>query len=154
MPGSPIHSHLMIKRYQLIIGAAIVAAILGGVIYQGFQSTVFYHTPGEILAAPSDFQGRTIRIGALVEKGSSRWDPEAVQLSFKVTEDSQNFIAVVYEGVKPDMFREGQGVVVEGRMDGSGVFRAETLLVKHSEEYSAVEKYVDKEQLYRTLSKQ
>ncbi len=144
----------MKKSYQLMIGAAIVAAILGGVAYQGFQSTVFFYTPGEILAAPADFRGRTVRIGALVEPGSAKWDPDAVQLNFRVSEDSRQFITVVYEGVKPDMFREGQGVVVEGRVDEAGVFRAETLLVKHSEEYSADETHETKEYLYKTLSKE
>ena len=63
-------------------------------------------------------------------------------------------ISVVYDGVKPDMFREGKGVVVEGRMDG-GVLRADTLLVKHSEEYSIDEgKVKDKERIYRSLVKE
>lgn len=141
----------MKRRYQLIIGGAIVAAILVAVLYQGFQSTVFYHTPAEILAAPGDFQGRTIRIGALVEPGSSRWNAEAVQLRFRVSEDSRQFISVVYEGVKPDLFREGQGVVVEGRLDGSGIFHADTLLVKHSADYAVDETRAAKERNYKTV---
>ena len=72
-----------------------------------------------------------------------------------ITEDSKRLIPVVYDGVKPDMYREGQGVVVEGRMDGGGVLRADTLLVKHSEEYSIDEaKVKDKERMYRTLMKE
>lgn len=146
----------MKKRYvQFLIGGAVVAAILGGVLYQSLQSTVFFYTPAEILAAPSKFRDRTIRIGALVEPASTQWDADRVLLKFKVSEDRQHFIPVVYAGVKPDMFREGQGVVVEGRLDGAGVFQASNLLVKHSEEYSVEGgKRHDKEALYRSLATQ
>ena len=102
----------MKRTIQLAVGGAIVVAILIAVLYQGFESTVFFHTPSELLAAPADFQGRTIRIGALVEPNTTEWDPEAVRLRFQVTDDAVHFIPVVFDGVKPDMYREGQGVVV------------------------------------------
>jgi len=141
------------RTIQLLIGGAIVAAIVGGVAYQSMESTVFFYTPTEILAAPRDFQGKTIRIGALVERNSTEWDAQAVQLRFRVTEDSSSFIPVVFAGAKPDLFREGQGVVVEGRLDGGGVFQASNVLVKHSEEYSVDDaKRHDKEAAYRTLA--
>lgn len=136
------------------IGGAIVAAILIGILYQGFESTVFFYTPSEILAAPKEFNGKLVRVGALVQRGSTRWDEQAVRLKFSITEDSQGMIPVVYDGVKPDMYREGQGVVVEGRMDAGGVLRADTLLVKHSEEYSVDDENVkDKEKMIRSLMK-
>ena len=143
------------RSTQLLIGAAIVAAILGGVLYQSLQSTVFFYTPAEILAAPATFRDKTIRIGALVEPSSTEWDAERVLLRFRVTEDRQHFIPVVFAGVKPDMYREGQGVVVEGRLGGDGTFHASNLLVKHSEEYS-VEGGLkhDKESLARSLAPQ
>ena len=145
----------MSRIAQLSIGGAIVAAILIGVLYQGFESTVFFHTPTEILAAPEKFNGKLVRVGALVQRGSTRWDEEAVRLKFSITEDAKQMIPVVYDGVKPDMYREGQGVVVEGRMDVGGVLRADTLLVKHSEEYSIDDaKVKDKEQMYRSLMKE
>jgi cytochrome c-type biogenesis protein CcmE len=137
---------------QFLIGGIIVAAILGGVLYQSLQSTVFFYTPAEILAAPDRFRDKTIRIGALVEPNSTEWDADKVLLKFRVTEDRQHFIPVVYTGVKPDMFREGQGVVVEGRIDGEGVMLASNLLVKHSEDYSVDQsKRHNKEAAYRTL---
>ena len=139
---------------QLSIGGAIVAAILIGILYQGFESTVFFHTPSEILAAPDEFNGKLVRVGALVQRGSTQWDEQTVRLKFSITEDSRSMIPVVYDGVKPDMYREGQGVVVEGRMDAGGVLRADTLLVKHSEEYSIDDaKVKDKEQMVRSLLK-
>ena len=140
------------RHYQFLIGGAIVAAILGGVLYQSLQSTVFFYTPAEILARPDGFRDKTIRIGALVVRDSTTWDADKVLLKFRVTEDNQHTIPVVYTGVKPDMFREGQGVVVEGRMDGSGTFLANNLLVKHSEQYSIDQsKRHDKEAIYSTL---
>ncbi len=140
------------RHYQFIIGGAIVAAILGGVLYQSLQSTVFFYTPAEILARPDGFRDKTIRIGALVVRDSTTWDADKVLLKFRVTEDNQHFIPVVYTGVKPDMYREGQGVVVEGRMDGAGTFRANNLLVKHSEQYSIDQsKRHNKEAIYSSL---
>jgi cytochrome c-type biogenesis protein CcmE len=143
----------MSKRHiQFLIGGAIVAAILAGVLYQSLQSTVFFYTPAEILARPDGFRDKTIRVGALVVKDSTTWDADKVLLKFRVTEDNQHFIPVVYTGVKPDMYREGQGVVVEGRMDGDGTFRANNLLVKHSENYSIDQsKRHNKEAIYSSL---
>lgn len=140
------------RTLQLLIGGALVAVIIGAVVYQSTETTVFFHTPQEVLAAPDDFRGKTIRIGALVEPGSTEWDAQEVMLRFRVTEDSEHFIPVVFAGVKPDMYREGQGVVVEGRMDGQGVLRADRVLVKHSEDYNVdQEKRVAKEEAYRSL---
>ena len=97
--------------------------------------TVFFYTPAEVLASPAEFEDKTIRIGALVQQGSVDWNAQAIQLSFKITEDGKKSIPVYYAGVKPDLFREGQGVVVEGKMNGPR-FEASQLLVKHSEEYT------------------
>ena len=142
----------MNRGIQLAIGGAIIFAILVAILYQGTQTTVFFYTPAEILAAPEEFRGKTIRIGALVEQGSTNWNPERVRLQFRVSEDSRNFIPVVFNGVKPDLFREGQGVVVEGRLDGKGTFQAGQVLVKHSEEYKVDTSQVQaKEALYRSL---
>ena len=142
----------MKRQYQLLIGAAIIALILGGIVYQSFETTVFFYTPKEILDNPAQFQGKTVRIGAMVEKESTQWDAEKVLLRFRVTEDNEHFIPVVYAGVKPDLFREGQGVVVEGQLDKQGNFVAANLLVKHSEEYSVDQaERMQKEAAYRSL---
>ena len=144
----------MNRQLQFIIGGAIIAAILGTVIYQSTESTVFFYTPSEILAEPASFQGKEIRIGGRVVPKSTQWNPAKVLLSFRVTENDRTFIPVVYQGPKPDMYREGQGVVVEGRMESGGVFRASSLLVKHSEEYTIDQsKRKNIEATYRTLVK-
>lgn len=143
----------MKTTYKFLIGGLIIFAVLAAVSIQGLQEmTVFFHTPAEILATPADFEDKTIRIGALVQRGSVQWDAESLHLSFNVTEDSKHYIAVVYQGVKPDMFREGQGVVVEGKMQGN-TFHAHQLLVKHSEEYKLdPEQHQKKKDYYKTLS--
>ncbi len=143
----------MKSTYKFLIGGLVIFAMLAAISIQGLQEmTVFFHTPEEILAAPADFENKTIRIGALVQPGSVEWDAKTLILSFNVTEDSKQFIPVVYVGVKPDMFREGQGVVVEGKMQGQ-VFTAHQLLVKHSEEYKLdPETHKSKKDYYKTLS--
>ena len=115
----------MKTRTKFVIGGFVIFATLAAISIQGLQkATVFFYTPQEVLAAPADFENKTIRIGALVQPGSVEWNAQAIRLAFKVTEDSRNFVPVVYNGVKPDMFREGQGVVIEGRMQGE-VFHAQ-----------------------------
>ena len=143
----------MKTRTKFVIGGLVIFSTLAAISIQGLQeATVFFYTPQEVLAAPADFENKTIRIGALVQPGSVEWNAQQIQLAFKVTEDSKHFIPVVYQGVKPDMFREGQGVVVEGKMQGE-VFRAQQLLVKHSEDYTVdPEQQKSKEAYYQSLS--
>ena len=143
----------MKTRTKFVIGGLVIFSTLAAISIQGLQeATVFFYTPQEVLAAPADFENKTIRIGALVQPGSVEWNARQIQLAFKVTEDSKHFIPVVYHGVKPDMFREGQGVVVEGKMQGE-VFRAQQLLVKHSEEYTVEPAHQkSKEAYYQSLS--
>ena len=118
------------------------------------KMTVFFYTPAEVLASPVAFEDKTIRIGALVKQGSVDWNAQAIQLSFKITEDGRKSIPVYYAGVKPDLFREGQGVVVEGKMNGLR-FEASQLLVKHSEEYKVkTEHKKSKEEYYKSILSQ
>ena len=118
------------------------------------KMTVFFYTPAVVLASPAEFEDKTIRIGALVQQGSVDWNAKAIQLSFKITEDGKKSIPVYYAGVKPYLFREGQGVVVEGKMNGLR-FEASQLLVKHSEEYKVkTEHKKSKEEYYKSILSQ
>ena len=139
-------------RLKFVIGGAIILATLTLLSVVGFQQmTVFFYTPQEVLAAPAKFEDKTIRIGALVRTGSVNWDAQNIRLSFEITEDSQHFIPVVYQGVKPDMFKEGQGVVVEGQMS-QNTFQAKQLLVKHSEDYKLnAQEHKNKKDYYKSL---
>ena len=118
------------------------------------KMTVFFYTPTEVLSSPTEFENKLIRIGALVKQGSVDWNAQAIKLSFKITEDGEKSINVIYSGVKPDLFREGQGVVVEGKMNGPK-FEARQLLVKHSEEYTVeTEHKKSKEEYYKSILSQ
>ena len=145
----------MKPKNKFLIGAGIIFAVIAAFSVQELkEKTVFFYTPNEVLANPSKFENKTIRIGALVKDGSLEWNSESVQLSFKVTENGKEFIPVIYNGVKPDLFREGQGVVVEGKMNGNR-FEAIQLLVKHSEEYTIENEHEKrKENYYKSIQLQ
>ena len=142
----------MKTRTKFVIGGAVILAVIVALSLQELQKmTVFFYTPAEVLASPVEFEDKTIRIGALVQQGSVDWNAQAIQLSFKITEDGKKSIPVYYAGVKPDLFREGQGVVVEGKMNGPRL-EANQLLVKHSEEYTVeTEHKKSKEEYYKSI---
>ena len=102
---------------KFLIGGIVIFVVITALSLQELREmTVFFYTPEEVLASPSKFENKTIRIGALVQRGSVEWDAQDIRLSFNITEDEKNFIPVFYDGIKPDLFREGQGVVVEGKL--------------------------------------
>jgi cytochrome c-type biogenesis protein CcmE len=118
-----------------IVGAVLastgVAALL---VVNAFRSNlVFFHSPSDVLAqqAPKE---RSFRLGGLVEAGSVVRQADGVTVRFVVTDTAQR-IAVEYRGILPDLFKEGKGVVAQGRLTEGGVFRAEEVLAKHDENY-------------------
>ena len=116
------------------VGALSVAAILMLFAFQ--QSIVFFHTPSDIAERKIE-PGTRFRLGGLVEDGSvARGDGTFVR--FSVT-DTLKSVPVSYEGILPDLFREGQGIVAEGRMTPDGVFQAAEVLAKHDENYMPAE---------------
>jgi cytochrome c-type biogenesis protein CcmE len=122
------------QRRLMLIGAggAVLAVAVALVLFALKDSIVFFNSPTDVvdqhLAA-----GTRIRLGGLVKPGSvSRGANFAVR--FAVT-DGNKEIPVAYSGALPDLFREGQGVVAEGAIDGAGVFEADTILAKHDENY-------------------
>jgi cytochrome c-type biogenesis protein CcmE len=121
------------RRLIMIGGSLSVLAVAAGLVLNAMQdSIVFFSTPTMALEKPTPV-GRRFRLGGMVEKGSlSRGDNLAV--SFKVS-DGGATLPVSYKGILPDLFREGQGVVAEGALDASGVFKADTVLAKHDENY-------------------
>jgi len=108
--------------------------LAAGLVLNAFQSNlVFFFTPSQVVAneAPRD---RAFRVGGLVEAGSVVRDKDALTVRFRVT-DTARTIPVVYSGILPDLFREGKGVVAQGRLGADGVFRASEVLAKHDENY-------------------
>ena len=112
------------------VGLLAVASLL--VLFALRDSIVFFHTPSEVVEKGIQ-AGQRFRLGGLVAEGSVKRG-EGSLVEFGVT-DTVKTIQVVYEGVLPDLFREGQGVVTEGRLGETGKFQADTVLAKHDENY-------------------
>lgn len=122
------------RRRLLLIGGGIgVLAVAVALMLNAFRdSIVFFNSPSDV-AAKHIAPGTRIRLGGLVKSGSIvRGDH--LKVHFDVTDGSRE-VPVAYQGVLPDLFREGQGVVAEGVLDGAGVFNADTILAKHDETY-------------------
>ncbi len=121
------------RRLVLISGGMCVLAVAVALMLNAFRgSIVFFNSPSDV-AEKHIAVGTRIRLGGLVKTGSlTRSDN--LKVRFEVTDGSHD-IAVAYQGVLPDLFREGQGVVAEGTLDGSGMFNADTILAKHDETY-------------------
>ena len=121
------------RRLALIaVALGVVAAAVGLAFYALNDNIVFFYSPSEILQKNVQ-SGARLRVGGLVESGSvvkSAGD----KLDFSIT-DGANQVKVSYEGLPPDLFREGQGVVAEGVLEAPGRLRAETILAKHDERY-------------------
>ncbi len=114
----------------LLAGTAVAAAL----VLNAFRSNMlFFFTPTQVLAGEAP-PGRALRIGGLVADDSVRREPGGLEITFDVT-DTAATVPVRYEGVLPDLFREGQGVVVRGSLDGDGRLVADEVLAKHDENY-------------------
>ena len=122
-------------RRALWIAAGVAAlGVAVALVMNAFQSNlVFFFTPTQVAAqeAPKD---RAFRIGGLVEAGSVARDRDGLTVRFRVT-DTAKTIPVVYTGILPDLFREGKGVVAQGRIAADGTFKATEVLAKHDENY-------------------
>jgi cytochrome c-type biogenesis protein CcmE len=122
------------QRRLFLIGTGVgVLAIAAALVLTALRdSIVFFNSPTDLVQKRVE-PGARIRLGGLVKTGSvTRGDNLGVR--FAVT-DGNKEIAVAYTGALPDLFREGQGVVAEGVLDGAGLFRADTILAKHDENY-------------------
>ena len=122
------------KRAGWIVAGLAALAIAAALVLNAFQSNlVFFFTPSQVASneAPRD---RAFRVGGLVEEGSVVREKDALTVRFRVT-DTAKTIPVVYTGILPDLFREGKGVVAQGKLGADGVFRASEVLAKHDENY-------------------
>jgi cytochrome c-type biogenesis protein CcmE len=120
------------QRLGLIAGGLAVLGLAAGlVLYALSDSIVFFFTPAEAMAKNLGPDTR-FRLGGLVAQGSLKQN--GTRFDFIVT-DTEKSMSVIYTGQLPDLFREGQGVVAEGKLNGEGVFMADTVLAKHDETY-------------------
>ena len=122
------------KRIAIVAGGLAALAVAAGLVLTAFQQNlVFFFTPSQVADKEAP-QGKTFRIGGMVEKGSVARQADGLTVRFMVT-DTAKSIPVVYRGALPDLFREGKGVVAQGRVGADGVFMASEVLAKHDENY-------------------
>jgi len=126
----------MTRKKRFAVGALIILAALGYLIYGGMQEAlVYFKTPSELRGEERPAPKQFLRVGGMVVQGSLQKDLSTLTYRFQLT-DGATSIPVLFRGVPPDLFAEGKGAVVEGRMGADGVFLANTIMAKHAEEYS------------------
>jgi cytochrome c-type biogenesis protein CcmE len=136
------------RRLAAVAAGLAALAVATALVLNAFRSNlVFFFSPSQVAAkeAPLD---RTFRIGGMVETGSLKRLPDGLTVTFVVT-DTVKSVPVTYNGILPDLFREGKGVVAQGRLGPDGVFRASEVLAKHDENYMPPEAAAALEKAHR-----
>lgn len=122
------------KRIAIIAAGLGALGVAVALVLNAFQSNlVFFFSPSQVAANEAP-RGKAFRIGGLVETGSVKRQDDGLTVRFKVT-DTAKTITVAYTGILPDLFKEGKGVVAQGRLGSDGVFEATEVLAKHDENY-------------------
>jgi cytochrome c-type biogenesis protein CcmE len=122
------------KRFLFIaVGVVGVSMAVGLVLYALRGNVNLYFTPTQVFNNEAP-HGRSFRIGGLVEEGSIKREKDGLTVNFVIT-DTHRSIPVVYKGILPDLFKEGKGVVAQGRVEADGLMRADEVLAKHDENY-------------------
>jgi cytochrome c-type biogenesis protein CcmE len=122
------------KRLMLVCLGLATLALAAWLILSAFQKNlVLFITPSQVVKGEAP-QGRSFRIGGMVESGSIERQADGITVKFVVTDMAQR-IPAVYRGILPDLFKEGKGVVAQGRLGPDGIFAADEVLAKHDENY-------------------
>ena len=122
------------KRLGFIIGGLAGLGIAVALIFNAFNSNmVFFFSPSDVHASVAPVN-RDFRLGGLVEEGSLKREDDGLTVHFVVTDNAKT-VPVTFTGILPDLFREGQGVVTQGKIDPNGTFVANEVLAKHDENY-------------------
>ncbi len=119
------------RLYIVLAGMVLLSGAVALVLTALDENLSYFYSPSDIAEAP---QGRSIRLGGLVEADSVVRQADGITVTFRIT-DLANSTAVTYQGLLPDLFSEGQGVITEGRLGADGVFVAREVLAKHDETY-------------------
>jgi cytochrome c-type biogenesis protein CcmE len=122
------------RRLLWVLGIVAGVGIAGALALRAFQQNVMFYFDPSRIAAGEVKPGQRFRLGGMVEQGSVSRTPGSLEVRFVVT-DFKHQVAVRYDNVLPDLFREGAGVVAHGRLDASGTFVADEVLAKHDEKY-------------------
>ncbi|OGS96148.1 MAG: cytochrome c biogenesis protein CcmE [Gallionellales bacterium RIFCSPLOWO2_02_FULL_57_47] len=122
------------KRFVFIAVAVAALALVVGLVLNALDKNVsLYFTPTQVFNNEAP-HGRSFRIGGLVEEGSVKRQMDGLTVNFVIT-DQHKSIPVVFKGILPDLFKEGKGVVAQGKVEADGVMHAEEVLAKHDENY-------------------
>lgn len=124
------------KHQRLVLVLIALVALIGAGLMAAWalrSQASFFYLPGEMVANPPE-PDRAVRLGGMVEAGSLKTDPDGVTIRFIVGDDKAR-VPVMFKGIVPDLFKEGSGVVAEGRRGADGTFVADNLLAKHDEKY-------------------
>ncbi|MCC6922492.1 MAG: cytochrome c maturation protein CcmE [Nitrosomonas sp.] len=122
------------KKLAVITAGVTALGFAAVLVLNAFQSNlVFFFSPTQVIANEAPV-GKSFRVGGLVEEGSVKREQDSTTVRFSIT-DTAEAIQVVYTGILPDLFREGKGVVAQGKLDSGGIFKADEVLAKHDENY-------------------
>jgi cytochrome c-type biogenesis protein CcmE len=122
------------KRAIWIVAGLVILATATALVLNAFnKNLVFFFTPSQIANGEAP-KGKAFRIGGLVENGTLQRQAESTTVVFTVTDKAKD-VKVEYTGILPDLFKEGRGVVAQGKLGGDGIFRASEVLAKHDENY-------------------
>jgi cytochrome c-type biogenesis protein CcmE len=126
----------MQRRKRFLIGGLVIVGALSYIMYGGMQEAmVYFKMPSELKADESRSRDKFLRMGGMVVKGSLQADLKNLSYRFELSDGAAS-IPVFFKGIPPDLFSEGKGAVVEGRIGADGVFQATMIMAKHAEEYS------------------
>ncbi len=127
------------KKIGMVGSIAIVVLGLGYLALGNFgENLVYFMTPSEVVTLETDRYGKKMRVAGMVVKASMKIVPETLKINFDLT-DGMETIPVLFEGIPPDLFKEGKGAVVEGYWDKDGIFHSHMIMAKHEEDYMPLE---------------
>jgi len=121
------------RLWFIVAGVVLVGAAVGLVLFALKNNVSLYFTPTQVYNKEAP-QGRSFRIGGLVEAGSVQREKDGLTVRFSIT-DTTKTMPVIYKGILPDLFKEGKGVVAQGKLESDNVFHADEVLAKHDENY-------------------
>lgn len=127
------------RKIGIVFSIALIVVGLGYLAYGNFgKNLVYFVTPSEVVTFKSDRYGRKIRVAGMVVHASLKVIPNTLKITFDLTDGAET-IPVAFEGVPPDLFKEGTGAVVEGFWDADGIFHSHMIMAKHDEDYMPIE---------------
>ena len=127
------------KKVGIIVSLLLVAGALGYLALGNFgDNLVYFFTPSEVVAFSPEHYDQKVRVGGMVVKGSMKTRSNTLGMTFELT-DGAATIPVTFEGIPPDLFKEGQGAVVEGVWTHAKEFHSKMIMAKHSEDYMPIE---------------